>query len=87
MSPDDLQFLARRANEERRRAAASSDPAVAAMHLELAVRYELMIDNGTRAAETRASVSQSYNEVRVSRDAIRRSMDLLSSTAGVVKAS
>ncbi len=40
---DDLAYYAIRAAEERQRAAAASDPAVTAVHLDMAQRYDKMV--------------------------------------------
>jgi len=70
MSFNDLVYLQKRAQEAREQARASADPRVQAIHLKFAAQYE-------KAARE----LQSEDEIRTSRDAIGRSLDLLASTS------
>lgn len=67
---EDLRYLRIRAAEEGERASAATSPTIRAIHLEFAIRYDQM-----------AGQLRRLEELRGSRDTIRRSLDLLSATA------
>lgn len=69
MPSEDIKYFRARALEERQRALAASSPAIRAIHLEFAIRYEQL------AGEMRAA-----DDMQSSHLAIQRSMDLLRST-------
>lgn len=73
MPSNDIEYFRDRALEERQRAAAAVSAAIRTVHLEFAVRYEQL------AGELRTAL-----EMRSSRQAVHRSMELLKTTDGLV---
>ena len=73
MSFDDLNYFRARAIEERKRASTAPSTVIRTVHLKFAERYE-QIAGGLR----------STNELESSREAIRRSLDLLNATRQMV---
>ena len=73
MSFDDLNYYRARAIEERERACTAPSPAIRAVHLKFAARYDQL-----------AGGLRSTNELELSREAIRRSLDLLNATRQMV---
>ena len=74
MSSDELNYFRARAIEERERAGAATSSAIRAVHLELALRYDQL------AGELRRT-----EELQLSHDAVRRSLDLLRTTNVMVE--
>ena len=73
MASDDLSYFRARAVEERERASSASSAAIRTVHLDFANKYDQLV-SGLR----------STSEVQLSRDAIRRSFDLLSATSRLI---